>query len=248
MEVHAHTHTARKKWTHYFWEFLMLFLAVFCGFLAEYQLEHKIEKDREKQYIKSLAEDLQEDIYKLDSVSRLLNEQILGKDSIVQLIGKEIKTKGDVELFYNLHWKYVGYTTEVIFSKRTMTQLLNAGGLRLVHNKNVSGAIANYAVRIEYHEKTEQPQYVDITLKALHESKKIIDTRFMRAEPQTNSYTRASSELPVLRNANSDYLKDFSFTLEMDKENNILFVISLKEHKQVAQQLLALLEKEYHLK
>jgi len=38
MEVHAHTHipTSReKKWTHYFWEFLMLFLAVFCGFLAE---------------------------------------------------------------------------------------------------------------------------------------------------------------------------------------------------------------------
>ena len=28
MEVHAHTHTPRKKWTHYFWEFLMLFLAV----------------------------------------------------------------------------------------------------------------------------------------------------------------------------------------------------------------------------
>ncbi len=44
MEVHAHTHTARKKWTDYFWEFLMLFLAVFCGFLAEYQLEHKIER------------------------------------------------------------------------------------------------------------------------------------------------------------------------------------------------------------
>ena len=49
MEVHAHTHTARKKWTHYLWEFLMLFLAVFCGFLAEYQLEHKIEKDRAKE-------------------------------------------------------------------------------------------------------------------------------------------------------------------------------------------------------
>ena len=45
MEVHAHTHTERKKWTHYFWEFLMLFLAVFCGFLAEYQLEHNIDKN-----------------------------------------------------------------------------------------------------------------------------------------------------------------------------------------------------------
>ena len=30
MEVHAHTHTARKKWSHYLWEFLMLLLAVFC--------------------------------------------------------------------------------------------------------------------------------------------------------------------------------------------------------------------------
>ena len=61
MEVHAHTHTPRKKWTHYFWEFLMLFLAVFCGFLAEYQLEHKIEKERGKQYIQSVYEDLKED-------------------------------------------------------------------------------------------------------------------------------------------------------------------------------------------
>ena len=29
MEVHARTHTERKKITHYIWEFLMLFLAVF---------------------------------------------------------------------------------------------------------------------------------------------------------------------------------------------------------------------------
>ena len=61
MEVHAHshlasgeTHTARKKWTHYFWEFLMLFLAVFCGFLAQNQREHMIEGQREKKYAKSL--------------------------------------------------------------------------------------------------------------------------------------------------------------------------------------------------
>ena len=42
MEVHAHTHTEKKKFTHYLWEFLMLFLAVFCGFLAENFREHKI--------------------------------------------------------------------------------------------------------------------------------------------------------------------------------------------------------------
>ena len=68
MEVHAHTHTSRKKWTHYLWEFLMLFLAVFGGFLAEYQLEHKIKKDREKQFINSLVADLQDDIKNPDTM------------------------------------------------------------------------------------------------------------------------------------------------------------------------------------
>ena len=61
MEVHAHTHTARKKWTHYLWEFLMLFLAVFCGFLAENIREHKVEQQRAKEFARSLVQDLQND-------------------------------------------------------------------------------------------------------------------------------------------------------------------------------------------
>ena len=54
MEVHAHTHTERKKWIHYFWEFLMLFLAVFCGFLTENFREGQVEHHREKEYMASL--------------------------------------------------------------------------------------------------------------------------------------------------------------------------------------------------
>ena len=60
MEVHAHPHTSRKKWTHYFWEFLMLFLAVFCGFLAENKREHMVEHKREKKFMISLVEDLKQ--------------------------------------------------------------------------------------------------------------------------------------------------------------------------------------------
>ena len=68
MEVHAHTHTPRKKWTHYLWEFIMLFLAVFCGFLAEYQLEHKIEKDRAKELASSFYDELKGDSAALETV------------------------------------------------------------------------------------------------------------------------------------------------------------------------------------
>src|SRR6185369_15216263 len=61
MEVHHHSHTERKKWTHYFWEFFMMFLAVFCGFLAENQREHIVENNRAKEYAALLLEDLKND-------------------------------------------------------------------------------------------------------------------------------------------------------------------------------------------
>jgi len=93
MEVHHHshlasgdTHTSRKKWTHYLWEFLMLFLAVFCGFLAEYQLEHKIEKDKEKQYIHSLLEDLQEDTIALTGTISEYNDHLKRNDTLIKLL------------------------------------------------------------------------------------------------------------------------------------------------------------------
>jgi hypothetical protein len=61
MEVHHHPHTERKKFTHYLWEFLMLFLAVFCGFLAENFREHQVEHQRERQYMMTMLEDLESD-------------------------------------------------------------------------------------------------------------------------------------------------------------------------------------------
>ena len=98
MEVHAHSHTARKKWTHYFWEFLMLFLAVFCGFLAEYQLEHKIERDRAKELAKNLYDELKNDSANvvLKSENRVKQENALKylikyfKDSSLTNVSKSV--------------------------------------------------------------------------------------------------------------------------------------------------------------
>src|SRR5687768_7102525 len=90
MEVHAHTHTARKKWTHYFWEFFMLFLAVLLGFFVENQREHYIEHKREVEYIHSMIEDLKEDtasFNKLIKINLITNEKI---DTLIALLkGKE---------------------------------------------------------------------------------------------------------------------------------------------------------------
>ena len=161
MEVHAHTHTARKKWTHYFWEFLMLFFAVFCGFFAEYQLEHKIEKDREKQYMQSMLKDLEKDTVSINRAIAGNNSLLKGLDTLMNLLiapAKDEKNKRDLFL-YNLKYTYWFFTVE--FSELTLSQLKNSGGYRLIKNKNVAEGIADYAQGLEFcrYEFSEFNQY-----------------------------------------------------------------------------------------
>src|SRR6185436_19692501 len=92
MEVHAHTHTARKKWTNYFWEFLMLFLAVFCGFLAENKREHMVESHRAKELVISLLNDLQHDTAQLNMLIERREEKKLLLDSLNSLLQKPLET------------------------------------------------------------------------------------------------------------------------------------------------------------
>jgi hypothetical protein len=143
MEVHAHTHTARKKWTHYLWEFLMLFLAVFCGFLAEYQLEHKIEKEREKDYMHGMLVDLASDTSQINYVlafSQLISK---GLDSLAQNLYNTESAQNNAEAIYR---QYRAYSRRfgVNFSDQTATQLKNSGQLRLVRKKEVMKQLTAY--------------------------------------------------------------------------------------------------------
>ena len=70
MEVHHHAHTPRKKWRHYFWEFLMLFLAVTLGFFVKNQREHYIEHKRAKEYAEMMKDDLLKDTIQLGGLIR----------------------------------------------------------------------------------------------------------------------------------------------------------------------------------
>ena len=143
MEVHHHTQSARKKWSHYFWEFLMLFLAVFCGFLAEYQLEHKIEKDREVQYMQSFVLDLQNDIIDLDKGFPLKDQRQEAIDSVFIFFN----ANPDVQTVPGSVIRQMRRTTYDVTYRRnstTMDQLKNAGGLRLIRKRQVRDSIAAY--------------------------------------------------------------------------------------------------------
>jgi hypothetical protein len=155
MEVHHHAHTSdpdshrgRKKWAHYFWEFLMLFLAVFCGFLAEYTLEHKIEKDREKQYIRSFIEDLEKDTTTLSERIAYCNLTIARVDSAIAVFNNPGLTDLAGEIYYFLRWMHRSDVFSV--NDRTIIQLRNAGGMRLITSKSVSDSIIDYYKAVEH--------------------------------------------------------------------------------------------------
>src|SRR5512139_798727 len=110
MEVHHHSHSGhsepRKKWMHYFWEFLMLFLAVFCGFLAEYQLEHQIEKDREKQFIQSMVKELEADTAQLH---RVMTDSVrkYAMDTLLRKLYADTMNETDIRYIYYMKRKYL---------------------------------------------------------------------------------------------------------------------------------------------
>ncbi len=246
MEVHAHTHTARKKWTHYFWEFLMLFLAVFCGFLAEYQLEHKIEKDREKQFITSLTADLQDDIKNLDAVIAFEQLGIAKLDTLMYLLNNAdvAKQKGD-QLYYTAR---IGPRSNPFANNsRTFDQLKYSGGFRLIRNAGSSNKIMecyNLFSPIRLLEDNYNHEFDNYKRVAA----KILDPYILRKQEDTQGEIQLGNYNPSLMTYDVAILKELAFhTLQMNgsRRSKILMLENLKKN---AEDLVIYLKEKYHLK
>ena len=151
MEVHHHSHTARKKWIHYFWEFIMLFLAVTLGFLVENEREHYIERKRAKEYARLLADDLTFDIAELNRAERVLNRIIAAGDSLGRVLSAEdVKKIPGGKLYYYEYWS--GWRWSIISRDATLQQLKSSGALRYIHNTTLVRKILGYeeSVRVVY--------------------------------------------------------------------------------------------------
>jgi hypothetical protein len=142
MEVHRHSHSERKKWTHYLWEFLMLFLAVFCGFLAENQREHMVESKREKEYIKSYIEDLKQDTAELTQIISIVDQKLLFRDSLLKELSNPNVFSNSSKAYDFLVASY--HFPDFIYNDRTIQQLKNSGGMRLIRDKAVSDSMMDY--------------------------------------------------------------------------------------------------------
>ena len=240
MEVHAHSHTARKKWTHYLWEFLMLFLAVFCGFLAENQREHMIEHQREKEYIRSFVEDLKQDTAQLKKVIGSLDEKLLFKDSLLRELANPdvFKNSSKAYFFFAMSWHFPDF----IYTDRTIQQLKNSGGMRLLRNKAVSDSIVDYdsKVRTVF---ISQEQLNDGMLRYGFEKSKLFQVRLI----DTAIKGFQDPKIPLLTENKND-VEEF-YNNMLDHKGFFIHLKSLDtDLLERGTRLIAFIEKEYHLK
>jgi hypothetical protein len=159
MEVHAHTHTERKKWTHYLWEFLMLFLAVFCGFLAENFREHQVEHQREKQFIRSLFGDVTRDTTALSQIYELRNSRENMLDSLTKLLNSPDRDLHLNQIYFFARHIQRLFPMNFTYNDGTIQQLKNSGNLRLIRNPKATEAIIGYDAVVRDMEIIEEREY-----------------------------------------------------------------------------------------
>lgn len=250
MEVHHHPHTSigRQKWTHYLWEFLMLFIAVFCGFLAENQREHMVEHQRANEYALSLYEELKIDT---ESITKTINDNIktIGKLDTFCLFSRE---KFQRKINNGMLYYYDSYATQInnfTSNNTTVEQLKGSGSLRIM-GRNISQKISEYGKKLseldnEYRlSRVEFQKIEDLSFKIFDGYIKVV---FFYPDRDQFRDSVFKLNIPLINN-DTTLMKEFvgwlKFEAHIYDSQNKFFLIQLK---QSATELMALLNKEFKL-
>jgi len=249
MEVHHHGHhEGKKNWKSYFWEFLMLFLAVFCGFLAEYQLEHKIERDREKQYVESMIADMKDDANKIKKSISFGTTQVAAFDSLLQNIYHTPYTDSSLRMMYYLQRKYTSTRNPVAFNKRTISQLKNSGGLRLIRNKAASDSIIIYEETCEKAE-VQEAYFANFRMGKVNDfTIQLFDSKYIANYDRYTISNILKESTPIsLISSDEKLIKQYANTMYFSRSTLTNYIEILKGIENRIPLIIKFLENQYHL-
>ena len=248
MEVHKHPHHVmhKKKWTEYLLEFFMIFFAVFLGFLAENSREHILESNREKEYIKSFYEDLTADENDLQLNINFLRNQMQEADSLQKLMWNMDIKKPANHIYMYLRGITRSSAGLVYPNDRTIVQLRNAGGMRLIRNKSVSDSMVGYYRTAEIIQFLNQDALVNKTslrekstaLMNAQDFAKIVDSTSRIINPSVNIY---------LRKADPDVVNSCLVEVDRIKTLNSTLIHRITGLKDKAGRIKNFLSGEYNL-
>ena len=245
MEVHAHTHSPRQKWTHYFWEFFMLFLAITLGFFVENQREHIVEHKREKQFIRSFIADLKNDIIQLEGLIQKREEKSMWFDSLTLLLKTPDPDTYGNEIYYYSRYlprPYVFYNNDA-----TMQQLKNAGNLRLIGSKAAVDSILAYDRQFRFIDAIRAREEF-LVQRIFNSLNKLFDPAvFDQLITYDIEFVRPVGH-PKLLTKDQAVIQNFISDIHYIKTVNIAQVGWFKRQVERARTTLTFMQKEYHLK
>ena len=239
MEVHQHTHTARKKWTHYFWEFFMMFAAISASFFVENQREHYVERIKERQYMTSMLADLKSDSILLSSYIVRNDNLMKGQDTLFALLKNFHNDIASTKEFYRLFYGYATWVLRARLADRTISQLKNSGGMRLIHVQVISDSILVYEEKkkllVDQGEgyKRENDVLTDL-------SRKMLDYQYF----WPLNIDAINSKL----NFNPTQLFEFANSVKILKDQIETYIGYMDELLGRASNIITLIQKHYHLK
>ncbi len=245
MEVHAHAHTPRKKWTHFIWEFFMLFLAVTAGFLVENFREHRVERHREKEYMHSLINDLKYDTMNYNRVIRNLERKIPFYDSVFAFLDNP--EKWDSKLPFTF---YIKTNIEHFYApaEPTISQLKNSGNLRLVENHLVLDSVLFYDSRVNGMLKNQTGYVIDYNKRVIQlQEQTFYFTGFNHFlnDQISDSAAGLDYDLPLITN-DVLLLKKLYNLFAGAKAAEYFYINTIESLKSDAIKLMGLVNKEYH--
>ena len=227
----------------------MLFLAVFCGFLAEYQLEHLIEHNREKQYMRTLVEDLKKDTLRLEESLHFWKRLSSKIDSSRPLLKKTLNNE-NLEEVYEMAAMLIDFN-DFIYSDRTIEQLRNSGNFRIIRNAHVSDTLISYDSFIRVQLKEQESTLLKILLDLIKLQNELFDSdgvekKFKELKGMVSladttglRFTLVDNKEKLFKYYNDLFLYRVTIEYILSSESGL---------KALAENLIALVRKEYHMK
>src|SRR6185503_12239022 len=257
MEVHHHshlasgeTHTPGKKWTHYLWEFLMLFLAVSLGFFVENQREHYVEHQRLVRFAKQLVNGLETDTVQQNGVINILEFKGRSLDSLRYFLAMP---KED-----SLKW--IGITRNSLilenafrytYRKPVFDQISSSGSLRLFSNEHIADSLMDYIYNgtlIEWQTNAEIEYINGIVIPFMnkHFDKNLIEQRFQTyiKKPGWDTSMVGHTLPRHFLDHVSEWEPEFENIVITAREKHELPYLNIVEEKERAEILIELLKKE----
>jgi hypothetical protein len=249
MEVHHHPHVEKKNFKEYFLEFLMIFLAVTLGFFAENIRENISDSTHANEYVQSMVSDLKNDVsmYKAnDSINNAYCNMI---DTIFTLLKSNTKTG---EIYYLARKLTMLGSMGASINTKTYLQMTSTGAFRLIKPQSVADSIAVYYQFIKLFDNWSE----------LHRARVnnliFLNDKLFNADVFFSFYKAIGSDIDSLQQllqSNPAFMTNdvheinavmmqYQYYYGFLKLMNNRTSVALKQ----AEALIALLEKEYHIK